>query len=294
MSWCLALLIVIGPVVPIQNPLIDQYKSGDHLTRTRVMSDAVQGRIPATDEQIRELLELAMRDSDRQVRYHAVGTVTSILQLSLMPGLPPSQNWALRLAQVGESLRGRLEELTSDPDPLVRHRALNGVLASAHQFKTGEPPPLAIARRLASVYESDPAAPIRTFAVQGLRYGHRSQDPEVRSLSRRVLLRALEESDEFVLQAAGWSALEAKATEALPLVLKQLQHPSHIARMGMAVALQGYGPEASAHLPLIEQTLAREPEGPTKETLRPRSRRSAAADLIPACPPSARRRTADR
>jgi hypothetical protein len=270
MGWCLALLVAIGPldVLPIQNPLIDQYKSGDRLVRTRVISEAVQGRIPATDEQIRELLELAMQDSDPRVRYQAVGTVTSILHLSTMPGLPPAQNWALRLASVGESLRGRVEELTSDADPLVRRQALMGVLASAYQPKRDEAPPSPVARRLASVYDNDPDASIRAFAVQGLRYGHTSQDAEVRALSLRVLLRALEESDEYVLQAAGWSAYEAKALEALPLVLKQLQHRSHIARMGMAVALQAYGPEASVHLPLIEEALAREPEGPTKETLK--------------------------
>ena len=270
MGWSAALLIAIGwlGVAAVQNTLIEQFKGAERHARMRVINDAVLGRVAATDEQIRELLELAMKDTDPRVRYTAVGTVASILQLSLMPGLPPEQNWALRLASVGESLRGRLEELTSDTDPLVRRTALRGMLASAMPQKQGEPPSLAIAQRLASVYGSDSDASIRTFAVDGLRYGHKSENPEVRKLSLRVLLRALKESNEFVLQSAGWSAYEAKAPEALPLVLEQLQHPSHIARMGMAVALQGYGPEASVHLPLIEQALAREPEGPTKETLK--------------------------
>ena len=77
----------------------------------------------------------------------------------------------------------------------------------------------------------------------------------------------LRDSDPYVVQAAGWNAFEAKAPDALPLLIAQLKNPSHIARMGAAVGLQGYAGLARQYLPQMEQALANEPVGPTRSTL---------------------------
>ena len=92
-------------------------------------------------------------------------------------------------------------------------------------------------------------------------------DPRALAIGSSVLLRGLEDTDEYVVQFAGSAMYEWKLPEALPLLIKQLSHASSIARMGVAQGLQGYGRTARPYLPQIEEALKREAEGPRKKTL---------------------------
>ena len=263
-SLLVALLIVVGStqVTPIEN-----FRRGDRLGRMRVISEVVQGKVAATDAEIQEVLEAGMGDADPSVRRTAVGTVASILQLAAMPGVPEAQAWGPRLRPVAEALLVRLEEAARDPEVGVRLEAWRGLIGPAAIAARKDPLPLPLVEKLAALYDADPHPRLRAFAVQSVRTSQQSPDPAVTRIVLRILLAALRESDPYVIQAAGWNAFESKAPEALPLLIAQLKHPSHIARMGAAVGLQGYAALAIDYLPQMEEALAKEPPGPTRSTL---------------------------
>jgi HEAT repeat protein len=233
----------------------------------RVISEVVQGKVAAADAEIQEILEAGMRDADPSVRRTAVGTVASILQLAAMPDVPEAQAWGPRLRPVAEALLERLEEAARDPEFGVRMEAWRGLVGPAAIAARKDPLPLPIVEKLAALYDSDQHPSLRAFAVQSLRTSQQSPDPAVRKIALRILLTALSESDPYVVQAAGWNAFESKAPEALPLLIAQLKNPSHIARMGAAVGIQGYAALALDYLPQMEAALEKEPPGPTRSTL---------------------------
>jgi hypothetical protein len=260
-----ALLIVtvgLAQLTPIES-----FRRGDRLGRMRVISEVVQGKVAATDAEIQEILDAGMRDADPTVRRTAVGTVASILQLAAMPGVPDAQAWGPRLKPVADALLGRLEEAARDSEFGVRMEAWRGLVGPAAVAARKDPLPLPVVEKLAALYDADPHHSLRAFAVQSLRTSQQSQDPAVRAITLRILLSALRESDPYVVQAAGWSAFEAKTPEALPLLIAQLKNPSHIARMGAAVGIQGYAALAVEYLPQMEEALGKEPPGPTRSTL---------------------------
>ena len=239
----------------------------DHIAQMRIISDTVLGRSPASPAQVEELLAAAMKDPDLAVRRQAVGSMSSIIMINSMPSVPPGQEWGAVLQPIVEPLRGYVEQAAKDSDAQVRIEALRGIVAPAVFVKPGTPLPLDIVKRLVAVFDRDPDASVRSFAVTGLRSAYSSTDPEVRALTKPVVLRALQDPDPYVVQYAGWAALEARDPEAVPLLVRQLTNPSPVARMGVAAGLQGYPVEARAYLSQMEEALAKEPEGPTRKTL---------------------------
>jgi hypothetical protein len=263
----ICLTAFIAATILFQATAIERFRQGGRLDRMRVMSDVVMGRMPASDAEVQEVLEAAMRDSDPFIRRQAVGSVASILQLSAMPQQPPGQEWATRLRPVAEALRDELERAAGDPDFGVRMEAWRGILGPITWAAPKKSLPLPLVERLAKVYDTDKDARMRAFALQALNSAHRSEDPAARTIAVRILMTALRETDPGVVQAAGWGAIEARVPEALPLLVAQLQNPSHIGRMGAAVGLQAYGADARRYLPEMEEALLKEPEGPTRKTL---------------------------
>lgn len=76
----------------------------------RIVGEAVTGRTPASPNEVHELLEAAIRDSDTSVRREAIGSIASILQLNAMPAVPDGQQWVVSLREVAEaSLPGQHE-----------------------------------------------------------------------------------------------------------------------------------------------------------------------------------------
>lgn len=265
MQWIPVVLLMAVAQDPI-SPLA-RMQQEDRLGRMRVINEVVQGKVAATDAEIRQVLEAGMLDADPSVRRTAVGTVASILQLAAMPSVPAAQSWGPRLEPVAEALFSRLEESAKDPAADIRMHAWRGLVGPAVIAARKDPLPLPTVERLAGLFDDDPHPSLRAFALSSLRTSWQSRDPSVKKIILRLLLSALRDSDPYVVQAAGWNAFEAKAPDALPLLIAQLKNPSHIARMGAAVGLQGYAGLAREYLPQMEQALANEPVGPARSTL---------------------------
>jgi hypothetical protein len=262
--WLSAALIAQA-ATPLQR--FNRSPGDDHYAKMRIISETVLGKTPASPAQVEELLAAAMKDPDPAVRRQAVGSMSSIIMINSMPSVPPGQEWAAVLQPIVEPLRGYVEQAAKDSDAQVRIDALRGIMASAISAQPGTPLPLDIVKRLVFVFDSDPDATVRSFAVTGLHKAYSSTDPVIRALTKPVMLRALQDPDPYVVQYAGWAAFEARDPEAVPLLIRQLKNPSPVARMGVAAGLQAYSAEALRYLPQLEDALAREPEGPTRKTL---------------------------
>ena len=126
---------------------------------------------------------------------------------------------------------------------------------------------LPTAQRLAAIFERDPTPSVRTAALQAIGAGRFSTDPAVGRLASQVLIRALEQTDQYLVQAAGLAAAQSKEPEALPLLVKQLKNPSHIARMGVAQGIAAYRDAAKLYLPELQAALIAETNDITRKTI---------------------------
>ena len=237
--------------------------------RRRILSESVMGKRPATDGEIQALLEGAITDPEPRMRQEGFGIVRSILWLSSMPQTPAGQEWAVRLRGVAETLKPAARAALDDTDAGVRLAALQITVMPETAPSRARAFTLTYdsVQLLAARFETDSSSMVRSFVVQSLTAAPRSDDPRITAIARRICVAALQDRDPYVVQYAGWMAFESKAPEALPLLIKQLQNPSHVARMGVAAGLQGYKAAAKPYLPQMEEALKKEPEGTTKKTL---------------------------
>jgi HEAT repeat protein len=227
----------------------------------------VTGKRPATETDVRELLLAGMTDPDTFVREHAVGMIASILQLSSMPGVPPEFQWGIARRPVAQALWPELNAAADDSEARVRSEAIRGI---AVVFAHGNPifrSASELSARLVAKLDTDPLPGIRSLAVSALGSAHRSYDPAIRDLALRVVLKALDDADPFIVQAAAHGAAEFTPPQALPLLAKQLQHPSHVARMAVGQVIAAYRERARAYVPALEAALAVETDDITRKTI---------------------------
>ena len=239
------------------------------LERRRILSESVMGKRPATDGDIQTLLEGAITDPDPRTRTEGFRIVRTILWMSSMPQTPPGQEWAVRLRGIAETLKPAARAALDDTDAGVRLAALSITVMpeTAPSRERAFAMSFDSVQLLAARFETDSSSMVRSFVVQSLTAAPRSNDPRITAIARRICVAALQDPDPYVVQYAGWMAFESKAAEALPLLIKQLQNPSHVARMGVAAGLQGYKAAAKPYLAQMEEALKKEPEGSTKSTL---------------------------
>jgi HEAT repeat protein len=247
-------------------PVERLHAAADSLSKMRIVSETVLGKTNASVVEIKEVLETAMRDADVSVRRQAVDTIANALVLNAMSKAgSKAQPWAENLRGLREPFLADLETASHDEDDGVRRDAYRGVFADALS-PAGELPP-ALAKRMATVFDSDRSGMIRSLMVNALASKRNSADPIVREVTNRIILRALADPDPYVVQEAGNAAFDAGLPEAVPLLVRQLKNPSPMARMGVAAGLQGYRREARPYLSELETALAREAPGPTRSTL---------------------------
>lgn len=250
-----------------QTGAIEQFRIADRYAKVRLISESVSGKRVATETEIRSLLVAGMKDPDDFVRSEAVGMVANILTLSSMPVVPPGFEWATTQRGIAEALWPELDAAADDPESRVRSEALRGI---AGPFAMGYPTvvlPSQIANRLAAKFESDPSSGIRSLAVGAFRLAHQSEDPAVRRIGLQVILKALEDTDPWIVQSAAHSAAESTLPEALPLLVKQLKNPSSVARMDAGQVITAYGEAARRYLPELEAALAVETDDITRKTI---------------------------
>ena len=120
---------------------------------------------------------------------------------------------------------------------------------------------------LAEKFKSDPSLLVRTMALEAVGTAYRSDDVDVRRLAVQILLGGLDETDPYIVQAAGLAAAQSRIPEALPLLVRQLKHPSHVARMGVAQGIAAYREAARRYLPDLQAALAAETDDLTRKTL---------------------------
>lgn len=263
----IALVLTAGLLMASQQSAVIEFRTADRYAKTRLISESASGKRVASDSELRELLLAGMKDPDDFVRSETVGMVSTILTLSSMPDVPPSMEWTVSRRKVVETLWTELDAAADDPESRVRAQALRGIAGS---FSQGYPTvvlPSQIANRLAQKFETDPTSGIRSLAVGAFRLAHRSDDPEVRRLGLQVILKALEDTDPWMVQSAAHSAAESRSPEALPLLVKQLKNPSHVARMAAGQVITAYGEAARPYLPQLEAALAVETDDITRKTI---------------------------
>lgn len=261
--WIVAVILVSCVGAQASQPRLPP----DYFERTKHLSDAVQGRVAATEAEIQELLANAMRDPHPRIRSNAVGIVASILTVASMPQMPSGQEWAVRLRGVGEALRPQLEHALDDPAGEVRMEAMRGVIGPILYAKPGSPFSVETLRMLAVQYEKYADPRVRASIVMSLQNSYQSPDAEGRGISVRLLMLALKEQEPTVIQAAGHSAARSGVPEALPLLVGHLKHPSFHVRMAVAQGIAGYRAAARPYLPQLEAALAAETHDITKKTI---------------------------
>ena len=250
-----------------QGGALEQYRAADRYAKVRIISESVSGKRQTSDDEVYVLLLAGMKDPDTFVRSEAVGMVANILAFSSMPTVPSEIAWIAARAKVGERLWPEMEAAADDPEARVRSEALRGIGGA---FAQGYPTivlPSQIANRLAAAAERDPSPGVRGFAIGAFRLAHRSEDPAVRSIGSQVLLTALDDSDPFIVRSAAHAVAEWKPAEALPLLVKQLKHPSHIARMAVGQIIAAYRDAAAPYLPQLEAAMASETDDITRKTI---------------------------
>ena len=247
--------------------VLEQFRTADKYRKLGILGEAVQGKLPASQDEIRGLVSAAFKDEDALIRSSAVETIGAILLLSAMPTTPPGQDWAVRLKGLAQDFQPQLAAATKDPSPSVRRKAFSAIVAP-EAYKNRPPViPLPLIRRLAEAFGTDPDNSVRTYALQSIVSGHAAQDPEAHRIAVDVLLRALDEDEPYLIQAAGLAATRMSIPEALPKLVKQLKNPSHIARTGVAQGIAAYGAAARQYLPDLRAAVAVETDAITRKTI---------------------------
>jgi HEAT repeat protein len=268
--WSLGVLAVVSMAAAQSGTLIDQFRSADRLGKMRVLGDALLARVPASEADMRNLLNEAMKDRDGTVRAEAVGTIGTILLFSSMPKPPLGADWTVQWRSVASDLRPYLDTALADPEPRVRREALRGLVAPYAGLGSAPPRPtlpLPVAARLSALFETDDSAIVRSALLPIIASAYTSEDPEVRRLAARSILRGLEETEPSVVQAASRAAGDAKLPEALPLLVKHLKHPSFNVRMVVAQGIAGYRADARRYMRELEAALAAETHDITRKTI---------------------------
>jgi hypothetical protein len=267
MSSAVAVLSTVLWLFGQNGALLDDYRTASRTEKIRILSDSLLGRRAISDDDVRRLLVAAMRDDDASVRAQAVASVAGILVLSSWTPVPEGAAWTTRRRPLAETLIPEITAATKDADPTVRLEALRGVVG---QYSTGPGRaalPLAVVNELARVFDHDASPLVRTFALSAATAMQTSADPEIRAVATDLLLRGLAESDPWIVQAAAQSAAATRMPEALPPLVAQLRHASHIARTAVAESLAAYGAAARPYLTEIQGALDREPDDQTRKAL---------------------------
>jgi hypothetical protein len=268
-EFVITALFAAGVVANAQQVgVVEQFRSApDRYAKVRVVSDALFGKQPATDIEVRDLLRTGMKDPDAFVRSETVGLTANIFVLSLMPAVPPEMSLALARRHVADALWTEFDAAADDPESRVRTEALRGI--SALLASDGPTPVLRsqLANRLVAKFETDPIAGVRSLSVSGLASSYLSEDPAVRKMGMQVLLQALADADPFIVQAAAHSAAKSTPPQALPLLVKQLKHSSLVARMAVGQVIAAYRDAARPYLPQLEAALAVETDDITRKTI---------------------------
>ena len=269
--WNVAIAIALAATVAVraqqQSGVNERPAAPDRYAKVRTISESVSGKRPATDDEVYALLLAGMRDPDVFVRGESVGMAVNLVMVPSIPQLASKLEWIVTRREVGERLWPELDAAADDPEPRVRTEALRGI---AGAFAYGLPTYVLasqIANRLLGKFERDPSPGVRSFAVSAFQSAHRSDGPAVRSIGSLVLLKALDDSDPNVVSAAAHAIPDWKPAEALPLLVKQLKHPSPQARMAVAQIIAAYREDARPYLPQLEAALAAEADGITKKTI---------------------------
>jgi HEAT repeat protein len=232
-----------------------------------LLSQAAMGKIPASLAEVEAVFAAALNDPDPRLRQAAVTMIGTIFMFTSMPAVAEQQEWAIPLRPMAETLSRNLDDMTRDTDAGVRFRAWGAiVMRSRAGLGAGAPLSRELVARLASAF-ADPAGIVRASIVQMLEGNYRSEVPEIRADTRRILLRALKDPDPNVVQTAGRAAFEARNPEVVPLLIDQLENPSRMARLGAAVGLQAYPSECRQYVGRIEAALKKETDGTTYKTL---------------------------
>jgi len=245
---------------PLTNPRVE---------RLRPLNEIMRGTRTATDEEIRRLFVTLLKDSDPWVRRQILESASGVLLFGSLPvGRGVSPEAFARMRAVVLTLGPELDAALADDDPDVRAKAIGTVWVhlTGGRSLTADVPE-AFAKRLASIFASDPSASVRTAALQAITTAYRSENAEVRRLSGQVVVAALTQSDPYLLQAAGHAAGLAKLPEALPLLIGQLKHPSFIARTGIAQGIAGYGALARPYLAELQAALEAETDDIARKTI---------------------------
>jgi peptidoglycan/xylan/chitin deacetylase (PgdA/CDA1 family) len=250
-----------------QGSVVERPALPERYTRVSRMVEAVSGKRPATDEEVYALLLAGMKDPDVFVRSESVGMVANLVMVPSIPQLASNLEWIVARRAVGERLWPELDAAADDPEPRVRTQALRGI---AGAFTLGLPTyvlPSQIANRLLDKFERDPSQGVRSLAVSAFQSAHRSEYPAVRSIGSQVLLKALDDSDPYIVATAAHAIPDWKPAEALPLLVKHLKNPSLQARMAVAQIIAAYREDARPYIPQLEAALAVETDDITKKTI---------------------------
>lgn len=219
--------------------------------------------------EVRRRLNAALSDPEDLLRTSALDIIAGFRGRQIYAA--PHQNmepWQ-RFVPLVLELRPRVLEALNDPVPRVRSRAVTALTTIDIETEPGLPArvPPALAQVLQHQFVEDESAGVRGIVVNFFANTGVRHDPATLAIAKEVLMKGLVDPDPYVVQFAGRAMYERKYPDALPLLVKQLTNPSHVARMGVSAGLQGYGTAARPYLPQMEEALAREPEGPTRKTL---------------------------
>jgi HEAT repeat protein len=187
-----------------------------------------------------------------------------------MPSPPPGADWTVKWRSVASDLRPHLDTALADPEPRVRREALRGLVAPYAGLGSAPPRPtlpLPVAARLSALFETDDSAIVRSAVLPIIASAYTSEDPNVRRLAAQAILRGLEDTEASVVQVASRAAGQTRPPDALPLLVKQLKHPSFNVRMVVAQGIAGYRADARPYLPELEAALAAETHDITRKTI---------------------------
>ena len=241
--------------------------------RRRALTDVFKDPARADLDVVRRTLRSALADPDESMRRNAVDLIGSFRAREIfMPGAPSSADWQ-RFVPLAIEFRPALLAALADPSAQVRAKAVYALAATDVEVapRPGGPPqvkiPPALAERLQQQVADDDSGSVRSWIVNFFGLSGMDHDPRTVAIAHSVLLAALSDSDAAVVQFAGMAMTTWQIPEALPLLIKQLGHASHVVRLGVAVGLSAYGASARQYLPQLEAAVKQEPEGPTKKTL---------------------------
>jgi HEAT repeat protein len=257
-----SLLLSLAFLNQAQRPALE-FRDAPVAQKKATLNALAGDRLQLEANELRELLEYGLEDTDSEVRRHALLAVAGRSAKGWY--WTASRTSADQERTVLRLLRPRVFTLMSDQDEKLRLAAL---LAAGNMDIERTPTEIFLgpemSQKLAGMYASDPSVTIRREIIKTFALVKTTGNPKP---IETAVLNAAARSDVSTVQYALMAIARLRLMQALPVVAEHLKGSDRRIRMAAAQSLVGLLPASRDYLAQLQQAAEVEEDDITKKTM---------------------------